>query len=94
MITDVFVPEAFRGNEYTVALLMNVMNRLWRKHDPRDVPPFRIAASRKNQSAIRCYEKIFGKPYLTTRRLVYFSSDTQDRKQKRWFVEKIWELFL
>lgn len=91
MITDVFVPPQFRGNEYTVALLMNVMERLGRKFVPEKIPPFRIASLRDNESALRCYRKVFGEPYLKTGKFVYFSSDPRDRKQKRWFGERIWE---
>ncbi len=94
MITDVHVPEAHRGNQYAGALLLNVMDRLSKRHFEDRIPPFRVAALRSNDAAIRCYSRVFGTPYLTTRRLVYFSSDPQDRKRKSWFSEKMCELFL
>jgi hypothetical protein len=94
MITDVYVPEQHRGNQYAGALLLNVMDRLTRRHAGNRIPPFRIASLRENEAAIRCYTRVFGAPYLTTRRLVHFSSDPADRKRKSWFSEKMCELFL
>ena len=72
-ISDVYVPEAHRGRQYAVALILNVMYELTTK-SPEPFPPFYLHAYRHNRSALRCYRKIFGEPIRVGRRLVTFSS--------------------
>jgi GNAT superfamily N-acetyltransferase len=71
-ICDVFVPEQYRGNQYAVALILNVMYEL---EPAESTTSFYLHAYRRNRSAIRCYRKIFGEPIHIGRRLVTFASN-------------------
>jgi hypothetical protein len=95
MITDVLVPREKRGNGYAGVLLMNTLLECSKRYHPKsEPPPFRIMAHPKNQAALKCYEKIFGKPYFSTRRFIYFSSDPKDYTYRGWRKERIWEWYV
>lgn len=94
MITDVYVPKEQRGNGYAGVMLLNTILECSKKYHPKvDPPPFRLMARPTNEAALRCYEKIFGKPYFSTRRFVYFSSDPKDHTFRGWRKERIWEWY-
>ena len=80
VITDIWVPHQYRGNQYAVALILNTMDRLSRLHAKDTCPPFRIVVSRTNRAAIHCCEKVFGQPYAVSSRRVRFSSRPPHRK--------------
>lgn len=80
LITDVYVPFEFRGNEYAVLLILNVLFLLW---TPQEIPVY-IYADRHNPSAVRCYKKIFGEPTRTTRFLAIFGTH-RPTTWCRWF---------
>jgi hypothetical protein len=94
MITDVHVPRENRGNGYGGILLINLILECSKRYHPQsEPPPFRIMAHPKNQAALKCYEKVFGKPYFSTRRFVYFSSDPKDHTYQGWRKERLWEWY-
>jgi hypothetical protein len=68
-----FVESRFRGNSYAPLLILNVLCDLVPVLQIANIP-LRIHAWRKNKSAIRAYQKVFGAPYRITRHLVSFST--------------------
>lgn len=66
-IFDVFVEEKFRGNNYAVLLLMNVLY-----HFGESKTSFKITTDVNNIPAIKSYKKVFGKPVQIDEENVYF----------------------
>lgn len=70
-ITDLFVPELFRGNNYAMLLILNILYHFDQLNDPTG---FRIEAYCDNIPAYRSYSKIFGEPLYIFYQKAYFSS--------------------
>lgn len=79
-ITDVFVAQPYRGNQYCSLLLLNVMyyfdQHIQANND--DTTPdmvFELFTHHLNHSARRAYRKIFGKESGRFEKLIYFSTE-------------------
>jgi hypothetical protein len=67
VIDDVFVEEEFRGNNYAMLLLLNVM-----KNGENENLQFHIIAHDTNIPAVKTYQTIFGDPYKIEKNMLYF----------------------
>ena len=70
-INDVLVEEQFRGNNYSILLIMNVLHYF--EQNFTDKINIKIMAELNNQSAYHSYTKVFGKPYRSDNIYSYFS---------------------
>ena len=68
-IGDVLVEEQFRGNNYSVLLIMNVIAFIEQQHEKSTI---KIKCLRHNSDAFYCYKKIFDIDY-SDNSYVYFS---------------------
>lgn len=71
LIHDVFVYPPYRGNNYSVVLLINVMYYFDRLNY---IKPFKLYTSKTNVAAIAVYKKVFGDPSYSDQQFVYFST--------------------
>lgn len=71
-INDVYVKKKYRGNNYSVLLLLNVFC-YFRERFPTSNAPFRLFCGIFNSAAYECYKKVFGEPYMVTRKYFLFS---------------------
>jgi len=69
-INDVLVKEKYRGNNYALLLLLNVL--LYFEEQNKKLM-IKICSTLDNISALKTYEKIFNKPYRCDSRYAYFS---------------------
>ena len=70
-INDVLVEPQFRGNNYSILLIMNVL--YYFEQNFTDKININIIAELYNLSAFYSYKKIFGEPYRCDNRYAYFS---------------------
>ena len=68
-INDVLVEEKYRGNNYSILLIMNVLHYLELNKNNLLIK----IHSEINSDAYYCYKKIFGKEYRKDERYAYFS---------------------
>jgi predicted GNAT family acetyltransferase len=66
-INDVKVEEKYRGNNYSVLLLMNILYYM------ESGMKIKISCERTNNEASCCYRKVFGEPWRVDERYNYFS---------------------
>lgn len=66
-IYDVWVEEKFRGHNYSVLLLMNVLYNFGDTNSK-----FKISTSIKNIPAIKSYKKVFGNPVQIDNKNIHF----------------------
>ena len=71
LIHDVFVHPPYRGENYSVALLINVMYYFDRLNY---IKPFKLYTPKTNFAAIAVYKKVFGDSYNCDGQFVYFST--------------------
>jgi hypothetical protein len=69
-INDVLVEEKFRGNNYSILLIMNVLYYFEQNFDKKLIIKI---ISEINSDAYYCYKKIFGDEYRSDNRYAYFS---------------------
>lgn len=68
-IHDVFVAPEFRGNNYSVLLILNTIIYIKNINSTADI---RIKSYNTNISACICYQKIFGDPFFKDDDFIYF----------------------
>jgi len=68
-INDVFVEEKFRGNNYSVLLIMNILYYFEQNFEKKIIIKI---TSETNSDAYFCYKKIFGDEYRKDNRYSYF----------------------
>lgn len=76
-IHDVLVEERFRGNNYSILLLLNVMLFI-EQQNPTEQQIF--IKSYLRTDAYYCYKKVFGEPYLLDNSYAYFSNNSEKMK--------------
>jgi predicted GNAT family N-acyltransferase len=69
-INDVIVSEKYRGNNYALMLLMNVLLYFDEQNKKLMI---KICCEKSYIPAYKTYEKIFGQPYRSDSRYSYFS---------------------
>ena len=69
-INDVLVEKKFRGNNYSVLLIMNVLYYFEQTFDKKLIIKI---TTETNSDAYYCYKKIFGNEYRSDNRYSYFS---------------------
>ena len=70
-INDVMVEEQFRGNNYSLLLIMNVLHYFEQNFSEKIY--IKIMAELDNPAAFYSYKKIFGEPYRYYNKYAYFS---------------------
>lgn len=70
-ITDLFVPEQYRGHNFAMVLILNLLYHFDQYEEDIE---FRIEAYTDNIPAYRSYSKIFGDPFYVRSGKAYFSS--------------------
>ena len=72
-INDVYVHKKYRGNNFSILLIMNVLLYFDTTYFYINKLSIKLCTNIDNIKAITCYKKIFGDPYRTDNKFTYFS---------------------
>lgn len=73
-VFDVFVEEKFRGNNYSVLLLLNMISEI-KVQVPSETLKLQIRCNLSNETAFYAYQKVFGKPKYIDESYIYFTDN-------------------
>jgi RimJ/RimL family protein N-acetyltransferase len=72
-INDVYVSQKYRGNNYSILLIMNVLHYFDTEYFYINKLTVKLCTNIDNIAAITCYKKIFGEPYRIDSKYTYFA---------------------